>query len=281
MFWFYDYKSESILARKGNPINEFEPYKETQPRVTECLNFDEIFSDMGNFDLSQHDLSHINLAALGLTGKETNVNMSELFKNSMKTLFDNSIMNPLKNLPDNSPLKKPLANMLGLTGETNTMNEMMLGMAKYVDENQIDPTAYKELRTGFKDTLNIPFDISNWKDNTWQKLDDFCVKNMQKSFTDLVVNSIKEQKKEPNLHNMFITAYSYLDLFNFRPEKLSKKNTSANINNDAFHALMAGYGDVYITDDTNSRAKAKVLYDYFKLPTEILTSEEFLTKFQP
>ena len=51
------------------------------------------------------------------------------------------------------------------------------------------------------------------------------------------------------------------------------------MNNDALHVLMAGHCDIYVTNDANSRAKAKVLYDKFNLATEILTAEEFLTKF--
>lgn len=280
IFWYYDFQSNSLLSRKGIPSFEFEPYKEVEKTTVDYLDFDSVFADMENIDLTQLDLSKINLEALGLTGKETNVSFKEIFKNAMKSDLSNSITNPLNNIPDNSALKKPLENMLNLSNETSSLNDMMQGMAKFIDANKVDPTTYKELRTGFKETLKIPVDISNWKSNTWEKLDAFCINNMKKSFTDLLNDNLKEQKLENNYVNVFTTAYSLLDLFSFNPDKLNKKNTTANMTNDSFHALMAGCCDIFVTNDGTTRAKAKVIYDRFNLTTEILTPEEFLQKFK-
>lgn len=253
--WYYDSNENAVKYIYKDPIVAFEPYKDEEFSVAENMDFQKIFSGMEGFE------------SIGTL-------MNELLS-SIQVPLD------LESIPDESELKKPLQEMFQTTGKTTSMLELMKGFGKYYDEINKDPTKYKNLRNGFRSALKLPSNISNWDEETWKKLDAQMKSTLlNKSFTDMVVDAVKSQNKnkEITFHDEFLHAYMNLDLVGFNPEGLSKKNTYTNLFNDSQHAFFGVYSNVFVTNDSNTKAKAKAIYDKYGILTEILTAEEFLQK---
>ena len=96
--------------------------------------------------------------------------------------------------------------MLGLGKEETSFHDMMLGLAGLYDINRVDPSSYVDLRKGFKSALEIPNNISDGPEQAWEKLDALCQEKLQKTFTDLIEESLTNQKIELNFINRLTTA---------------------------------------------------------------------------
>lgn len=253
-YWYYNTNAKEVFAEQRAPLETFESYKEDNISAEEAIDFEKLFEDMG----------------MGHLGKA----FQDYFK-SIQVPMD------LSKIPDDSALKKPLQNIFKTTGTTTSMWDLMKNFGKFTDVIHKDPTLYKELRNGFRNDLKLPTDISNWKENTWERLDSHMSSTIiKKSFTDIVSDSVKQNSsnKEWAFYDEFLQAYMNLDLVGFYPEKLDKKNTYTNFSNDSQHAFFAAYCDIFVSNDENIRAKSKAIYDKYGITTEILSPEQFLTK---
>jgi hypothetical protein len=255
--WYYSEEEKSVKYIIKNPIDAFEPYKEVEISVAETMDFKKLFEDME-----------------GMEGMES---VGEYLNNLLEAI---QVPLDFTGIPDSSELKKPLQDMFGATGKTTSLLALMKGLSSFSDEINVDPTKYKNLRNGFRNSLQLSSDMSNWNKDTWKQLDTHLSATvLNKSFTDLVIEGTSQNKnKEVTFYDEFISAYMSLDLVGFNPEGLNKKNTYANLFNDAQHAFFAAHSNVFVTNDVNTKAKAKAIYDKYQIPTEILTPDEFLLK---
>lgn len=254
-YWYYNIKEKAVWAEQRTALETFGSYKGNDFSVEESVDFEKLFSDMEGME----DIGRA---------------FNDLLKNIQIPL-------DLGAIPDDSELKKTLQNIFQTTGTKISLLTLMKNFGKFSDEIHKDPTKYKELRNGFRAALELPKDISNWTNNTWDKLDTHMpLTILNKSFTEMVSESVNQQAKDKGVtfHDEFLHSYMSLDLVGYNPEKLNKKNTYTNFFNDSQHAFFAGYCDVFITNDNNTKAKAKAIYEKYNITTEVLTAEEFLTK---
>jgi hypothetical protein len=252
--WYYKAEVKDVWTVQRDPLETFESYKDNEISAEQAMDFEKLFEELGMGEIGKH--------------------FQDLFKN-IQVPFD------LSKIPEDSELKKPLQEIFQPTGATTSMLDLMKNFGRFSDEIHKDPTKYKDLRNGFRGALQLPSDISNWKNDTWDRLDSHMPLTMlNKSFTNMVSDAVNQNSKEKGVtfHDEFLHAYTTLDLVGFNPEKLDKKNTYTNFFNDSQHAFFATYCDVFVTNDGNTRAKTKAIYDKYGITTEILSPEEFLTK---
>ena len=68
-------------------------------------------------------------------------------------------------------------------------------------------------------------------------------------------------------------AMNYLEEIRYRPEAVGKSRSRMH---DVSHCIYASDCQQLITFDDRLRDKATVVYQYFNIPTQVLTLEEFL-----
>lgn len=189
------------------------------------------------------------------------------------------------NIP-HSDVKTALLNFLpGLAKKDVTLRELAIQLAQFSDEININPKKYTELRKGIRTSAEIGNHISMWRENVWEKLDEYLPKTIfRKTFTQIVNDAIYQNNKNDDTHllrDTFLHAFTCLDMIGYQPDTLNKKNTYLNFYNDSQHVYFAQYCDVFVSQDETTRNKAKVIYEKFKVTTEVLSPEEFLTKLIP
>ena len=71
--------------------------------------------------------------------------------------------------------------------------------------------------------------------------------------------------------------YTNLNLIGFRPEKKVKNQKKfVSAQSDISHVAYASYCDYFITNDERLADKARAIYEYLQIPTEILNIPKFL-----
>ena len=94
---------------------------------------------------------------------------------------------------------------------------------------------------------------------------------VDKTFEDLVLMGFGNNDKVDRFR-FFLSAYSMLDLFGYKADKLHKAGNAMNsVNTDAQHAYYAAFCDFFITQDTHLASKAQALYNEFKISTKVIT----------
>jgi len=83
---------------------------------------------------------------------------------------------------------------------------------------------------------------------------------------------------------IFETAFEAKDIeglnkgLEYKSDKLPKPtDTMQNIQADGLHAFYAAHCDYFVVGDKNLRAKSKALYNYYKIKTNVLAPEEFVS----
>ncbi len=192
----------------------------------------------------------------------------------LKTLFKNQIV-PIEINNENRevlnqmfPNLKSNSNMLEFFSDIGLFSENFIGSRPF----------YKE----FRKTLNekgfkIEANSGNWNEkevveNINEYLNSF---ETNLTFIDYVQTAFKY--REPTTRfEFFKTAYLFLDIIGFKSDKLKKPtDTAKNIVVDSEHAFYGAHCDYFVVNDKNLRIKSKVLYSEFKIPTKILSFEEF------
>ena len=153
----------------------------------------------------------------------------------------------------------------------------------FVDRMQDESNYYKSYRSkihhrGFK----LDDDSGNWtEDVAIPNISHFLKsKGVDKSFRELVEMPFAE-KKNVSEYELFVAAYTMLDMLGFHSDKLSKQGSTINsLLSDAQHAFLASYCDCFITDDRRLRSKAGALYNELDIKTRVLASSEAFVALQ-
>lgn len=99
-----------------------------------------------------------------------------------------------------------------------------------------------------------------------------------KSFLELIDGMLLENQKD-NRFLRFQQAYSMLEMFNITKETVAGKAKKFNfwsLNNDAAHCYFASLCDYLVTDDKGLQVKAQIIYNLFRVPTQILSTKDFV-----
>lgn len=153
----------------------------------------------------------------------------------------------------------------------------------FVDRMQDEEKYYKNYRSDIHDKgFKLDVNAGNWTDK--EAIPNISVflesKGIKKSFMELVKMPFSERKSISD-YEVFVAAYTMLDLLGYHSDKLSKPGSTINgLLSDAQHAFMASYCDYFITEDRRLAAKAKALYIEFGIETIVLAPSDVETVLQ-
>ncbi|RON91648.1 hypothetical protein [Pseudomonas fluorescens] len=99
----------------------------------------------------------------------------------------------------------------------------------------------------------------------------FMQKKREAGLTDLKWPDIS--KSHEVLEHVFEILMNYLEEIRFRPEDINKSRSRMH---DVTHAIYATKADYFITGDVRFYHKVRAIYDYLRVPTTVLTLNEFL-----
>ena len=219
----------------------------------------------------EYDINNL-FDKLDESGKELGL---EKHSKMLKTLLKNQIV-PIdindKNrdvLNQMFPNLKPDSNMLEFLEDIGLFFENFVGSR----------TFYKE----FRKTLNekgfkVEANSGNWDEKEVVKNINTYLNSLgtNLTFTDYVHTAFKYRKQPATRFAFFKTAYLFLDMIGYKSDKLKKPtDTAKNIVIDSEHAFYGAHCDYFVVIDKNLRIKSKVLYSEFKIPTKVLSFEEF------
>lgn len=108
--------------------------------------------------------------------------------------------------------------------------------------------------------------------NVFHKLNAITLPQTNKTFVDIVENSIIEKNKS-NLE-LFISQYLALNFCGFLSDK---RRRLQNIYTDAEHAYYASSCDLFVSNDSRLREKASAIYNLYNINTKIINSNELET----
>ena len=154
--------------------------------------------------------------------------------------------------------------------------EIMENMFPFVEQLTYNRDFYFNFSNTFRDVeIQVDKNSGNWlPEEVIPKINDLLRKT-NTSFEELI--SIPGQPEEKNWFKKFYSAWLMLDWLGYKRDKLKNRNsTMKNIVNDLNHAFYGAHCAMLVTDDANLRAKAKALYDYWRIETRILSPREFL-----
>jgi hypothetical protein len=94
------------------------------------------------------------------------------------------------------------------------------------------------------------------------------------SFIGLIERGIEihPQGKQMGLHNRVAGVFELLDMMGYWKDKYTDKSNYARLW-DASHTYFSSYCDYFISDDRNTRNKAKVVFDIYNVDTQIVSSK--------
>ncbi|MBB5645910.1 hypothetical protein [Pedobacter cryoconitis] len=200
--------------------------------------------------------------------------MNASFKSMLRSIFENlpiGIDNSIfENLPQEQ--KKLVSSFLPLE-EGASFLDLMNNMIQFTEELHKDSNLYKDLRTMVDKGMNNGQITLNGDIDFNEALKDTAI---QKTFFDFIKDTIyyKDKDKIP-YYDFFQLAYNMLDVLGISKDKITKKNTLGNLQNDGYHSYFAGYCDYFITDDKTITSKAKALYNLLGIKTQVLSVDEF------
>jgi hypothetical protein len=208
---------------------------------------------------------------------EPSENDDELMK-SLKSLFSSIFQamptgvdpSVFQDLPDEQ--KKLISNFLPMK-EGATMLDMIKSMTVFSEDLHTDGHLYKQLRTMVDQGLNNGLVTLNGEVDFNEALKDT---ELKQTFFDYV-KSITYNKDKDNIpyYDFYQLAYNMLDVLGISKDKISKKNTLGNLQNDGMHAYFARYCDYFITDDKTTISKTKAMSNLLGISTSVLTVDEF------
>lgn len=181
--------------------------------------------------------------------------------------IDSSIF---EDLPEEQ--KKLVSSFLPMNEEA-TMLDMMKSMMSFTEELHADGPLYKELRTMIDKGMNNGIVTLNGEVDFNEALKDTVLKQ---TFFDYVKSTIYHKDKENiPFYDFFQLAYNTLDMLGISKDKITKKNTLGNLQNDGMHAYFAGYCDYFVTDDKMITSKTKAMNNLMGISTTVLSVDKF------
>lgn len=197
---------------------------------------------------------------------------------SLKALFKNTIgnmrmgidTNILHDLPEEQ--KKLVSNFLPMN-EGATMLDMMKSMIGFTETLHNDGPLYKDLRSMIDQGMNNGAVTLNGEVDFNEALKDTVIKQ---TFFDYVKSTICHKDKD-NIpyYDFFQLAYNTLDMLGISKDKITKKNTLGNLQNDGMHAFFAGYCDYFVTDDKTITSKTRAMNNMMGVSTVVLSVDDF------
>lgn len=140
---------------------------------------------------------------------------------------------------------------------------------------------YLNLRKALGDTgAKIDVNSKNWRENDVIDNIGLLLTHLggNITFMESVESIFKFQNKKANRIEFFMRAYSMLDMFGYKSDKLPKQTDNfQNIQTDGEHAFFAAHCDYFVTADKKLRAKAQALYKKLNISTVILSPDEFIS----
>lgn len=174
------------------------------------------------------------------------------------------------NLPEEQ--KKLISNFLPMK-EDATMLDMMKSMLGFTEELHADGPLYKDLRTMIDQGMNNGTVTLNDELDFNEALKDTVLKQ---TFFDYVKSTIYHKDKDNiPVYDFFQLAYNTLDMLGISKDKITKKNTLGNLQNDGMHAYFAGYCDYFVTDDKTITSKTKAMHNLMGISMTVLSVDEF------
>ena len=153
----------------------------------------------------------------------------------------------------------------------------------FVDKMQDESNYYKLYRSKIHHRgLKLDENAGNWtEDVAIPNISHFLKSSgVDKSFRELVEMPFAG-KKNVSEYELFVAAYTMLDMLGFHSDKLSKQGSTINsLLSDAQHAYLASFCDCFITDDRRLRSKAGALYSEFDIKTHVLAPSEAVVALQ-
>ncbi len=194
----------------------------------------------------------------------------------LKSLFQFQPLSIDKNQQNQEYFSKMFPNFSAMTTQWDLIKEMGPLMKNVLQNREF----YKDLRGQVKNAFDISERAGNW---STEEVIDNIDKHLQKygsqsSFIEQINLGFKSRNKPASIFEFFTSAYFMLDMLGYKADKLPKKtDTALNIQTDSEHAFYGAYCDYFISADKKLRKKAKVLYNEFNIPTEVLAPEEFIS----
>lgn len=170
--------------------------------------------------------------------------------------------------------KKLLESFLPINTPGATILDQMKCMMAFTEDLQKDGDKYKELRTMIDLGMNNGAITLNGNEDFNEALKNTIIR---KTYLEYVKDSMWHQDKEniPD-HDFHIQVYSMLDVLGISKDKITKKNTFGNLQNDAYHSHFASYCDYFVTDDSSTIRKTKAVYDLLGINTKVVSVDEFI-----
>lgn len=154
-----------------------------------------------------------------------------------------------------------------------TMFHIMENMAVMIRQLFLDSELYKQLRSTLDGTFNNGKVTLNGEVDFNEALKET---SLQKTFIEFIKGNMHHSNKdEIPFYDFYQVAYQMLDSLGIDKDKITGKNSLANIHNDSLHSYFAHYCDVFVTDDKATAKKTRALYQLFQIDTKVVTTDEF------
>ena len=151
----------------------------------------------------------------------------------------------------------------------------------FFNKMQVEKDFYKDYRSAVRATgLSLDPNAGNWKSDEVVSNISTILKalGIDKSFKEFVMMGLGSKEKVDDFQ-LFIAAYSILDMIGYKSDKLPKGNNAMkSVSTDAEHAYFAAHCDYFISQDSNLTCKAQALYHEFMISTKIISPKEAIAE---
>jgi len=258
-FFTRDPISRKVTCKLLTPIQadaqiDHEAYKKA---IDKPFDFDEIFKGLDNTPegrLAKQVIDSVYNMPLSSLG---NTMDTSILNEKSRDLFD-------KMFPGYTP------NM--------TLKDFFRSIGPFTSSLMKDSFQVTELRRYIKSYI----DSDNYSFHLWgMEFNQKLKEHWGKSFLEVIDGMLLEDQKG-DFYLRFHHAYTMLEMYNITQEKTggkTKKFSFQSLANDAIHAYFGSMCDSLITDDKGLQVKAAILYKLFGINTKILSSSDFLAKY--
>lgn len=194
--------------------------------------------------------------------------LKSLYFDLLKSTPATDVVNAISNYPDSlKPLKEVFQDTLINGSQFDLLSDTIKMMNKYEE----DPDFYRKLRNKSLENLKMNHDYTQ-EENPIEAISKKLERSpLKKTFKEFVENTVKSINNGKNLTNydFLVNSYIITDFLGFYKDAKFK-----NLLQDACHVYYGSYCDYFITDDDNTFNKAKALYNYFSIKTQVYKSSE-------
>ena len=151
--------------------------------------------------------------------------------------------------------------------DTPSSSEIMKGLVSIMSEDQ---------KQQFRKMLGVdPKQINNYSPNNVLEQLNLKLTNwgMNQSFMEMIdhANSFHPDSSSFGLNHKIASMFEFLDIIGYWKDKSTEKSNYARFW-DSNHSFYAAHCDYFISDDTRTRNKAKVVYHQLGIGTKVVAS---------